>query len=136
MPYLVRDWMSTPVVVVDPDTTVSYAMTLMRRRNIHSVVVELSEQNRKYGIVTTTDIRDKIVAAERNPAETKIRDIMSGPIITGKAEWTLKECSRVMQERKIHHLPISDVEGNLIGMISATDIFMAVEETGWVDPSS
>jgi len=48
----------------------------------------------------------------------------------------LKECSRVMQERKIHHLPISDVEGNLIGMISATDIFMAVEETGWVDPSS
>ena len=136
MPYLVRDWMSSPVVVVDPDTTVSYAMTLMRRRNIHSVVVDTSEQNKQYGIVTTTDIRDKIVAAERNPAETKIRDIMSGPIFTGNAEWTLKECSRVMQERKFHHLPIADADGTLIGMISATDIFMAVEETGWVDPSS
>ena len=63
MPHRVRDWMSSPVVVVSPDTTVSYAMTLMRRRNIHSVVVDISEKNKQYGIVTTTDIRDKIVAA-------------------------------------------------------------------------
>ncbi len=133
MPHLVRDWMSTPVVVVDPDTTVSYAMTLMRRRNIHSVVVDISEKNKQYGIVTTTDIRDKIVAADRNPAETRVREIMSGPIITGRAEWTLAECSRVMQEKKFHHLPIADEHGTLIGMISATDIFMAVEEIGWVD---
>ena len=136
MPNLVRDWMSSPVVVVDPDTTVSYAMTLMRRRNIHSVVVDTSGKNRQYGIVTTTDIRDKIVAAERNPTETKVGEIMSGPIVTGQPEWTLKECSRVMQEKKIHHLPIADDQGTLIGMISATDIFMAVEETGWVDPSA
>jgi CBS-domain-containing membrane protein len=41
-----------------------------------------------------------------------------------------------MQKNKFHHLPIADEDGTLIGMISATDIFMAVEETGWVDPSS
>lgn len=135
MPHLVRDWMSSPVVVVDPDTTVSYAMTLMRRRNIHSVVVDVSEKNKQYGIVTTTDIRDKIVAVNRNAAETHVREIMSGPIITGKAEWTLAECSRVMQEKKFHHLPIADEHGTLTGMISATDIFMAVEEAGWEEPS-
>ncbi|HQV94586.1 MAG TPA: CBS domain-containing protein [Anaerolineales bacterium] len=133
MPNLVRDWMSSPVVVVDSDTTVSYAMTLMRRRNIHSVIVELNEKNKEYGIVTTTDIRDKIVAVNRNAAETHVREIMSGPIITGKAEWTLAECSRLMQEKKFHHLPITDEHGTLTGMISATDIFMAVEEIGWVE---
>ena len=133
MPHLVRDWMSSPVVVVDPDTTVSYAMTLMRRRNIHSVVVDISEKNKQYGILTTTDIRDKIVAANRDPAESHVREIMSGPIITGKAEWTLAECSRVMQEKKFHHLPIADEHGTLTGMISATDIFRAVEEIGWVE---
>jgi len=127
--------MSSPVVVVDPDTTVSYAMTLMRRRNIHSVIVELNEKNKEYGIVTTTDIRDKIVAVNRNAAETHVRDIMSGPVVTGKAEWTLAECSRVMQEKKFHHLPITDEHGTLSGMISATDIFMAVEEAGWEEPS-
>jgi CBS domain-containing protein len=131
MPHLVRDWMSSPVVVVDPDSSVSYAMTLMRRRKIHSVVVNISEKNPSYGIVTTTDIRDKIVAEGRNPAETTVREIMSGPIITGRADWTLMECSKLMQEHKFHHLPVADENGNLIGLISATDIFMSVEEQGW-----
>ncbi|GAB4447265.1 MAG: hypothetical protein OHK0041_06800 [Anaerolineales bacterium] len=131
MPNTVRDWMSSPVVVVDPDSSVSYALTLMRRRKIHSVVVDISDKNPAYGIVTTTDIRDKIVAADRNPAETTVREIMSGPIITARPEWTLKECSRVMQEHRIHHLPVADESGTLIGIISATDIFTAVEETGW-----
>ena len=129
MPYLVRDWMSSPVVVVDRDTTVSYAMTLMRRRHIHSVIV--TGKDRTYGILTTTDIRDKIVAEERNPAETSVGSIMSGPLVLAKPDWTLIECSRVMQEHHIHHLPVQGESGALVGLISATDIFMAVEETGW-----
>src|ERR1044071_1042808 len=133
MPHTVRDWMSSPVVVVSPDTTVSYAMTLMRRRNIHSVVVDMSGPNTAYGIVTTTDIRDKIVAEGRNPAETRIKEIMSGSVITGRPEWTLMECSKLMQEHHFHHLPIADDFGVLVGMISATDIFVAVEEAGWED---
>ncbi len=131
MPHTIRDWMSTPVVVVDADTSVSHAMTLMRRRNIHSVVVDISDKNPAYGIVTTTDIRDKIVGSSRNPANTLVREIMSGPIITGRADWTLMECSKVMQEHKFHHLPVADEHGVLVGLISATDIFMAVEEAGW-----
>jgi len=133
MPHTVRDWMSSPVVVVDPDSSVKYALTLMRRRKIHSLVVSISERNPKYGIVTSTDIRDKIVAQGRNPAEMTVREIMSGPLITGNPDWTLMECSRVMQENHIHHLPIADESGALIGLISATDIFVAVEEAGWED---
>lgn len=129
MPYLVRDWMSKPVIVVDRDSTVSYAMTLMRRRNIHSVVV--TDKDRQYGIVTTTDIRDKIVGQDRNPSETSVGEIMSGPLVLAKPNWTLMECSRVMQENNFHHMPVQDESGVLVGLISATDIFRAVEETGW-----
>jgi CBS domain-containing protein len=131
MPNTVRDWMSSPVVVVDPDSSVKYTLTLMRRRKIHSVVVAMSEKNPQYGIVTSTDIRDKIVAAGRNPAEMSVREIMSGPIVTGNPDWTLMQCSQVMQEKDIHHLPIADEGGTLIGLISVTDIFWAVEEAGW-----
>ena len=131
MPNTVRDWMSKPVVVVDPDSSVKYALTLMRRRKIHSVVVAMSEKNPTYGIVTSTDVRDKIVAVGRNPAETSVREIMSGPIVTGNPDWTLMQCSQVMQERHIHHLPIADESGALIGLISVTDIFAAIEEIGW-----
>ena len=131
MAHTVNSWMSKPVIVVDPDSSVSHAMTLMRRRNIHSVVVDITEDNPAYGIITTTDIRDKIVASDRNPAETRVREIMSGPIVTARPEWSLKECSQQMQERNIHHMPVANKDGVLIGIISATDIFIAVEESGW-----
>lgn len=132
MTHTVRDWMSSPVVVVDADTSVSHAMTLMRRRHIHSVVVDGSEQSKGYGIVTSTDVMDKIVGQGRDPANTRVRDIMSGPVITGRPDWTLMECSQVMQAHNFHHLPIADERGTLIGLISATDIFVAVEEVGWI----
>lgn len=131
MPTKVRDWMSRPVVVVDPDSSVSYALTLMRRRNIHSVVVSIPGQANTYGIITTTDIRDKIIASDRIPAETRVREIMTAPVLCADPEWTLKECSLKMQEHGIHHMPVADKNGALIGLISATDIFMAAEETGW-----
>ena len=116
------------MAVVGPDTMVSYAMTLMRRRNIHSVVVALNTTRQQYGIVTSTDIRDKIVAEDRNPSNTRVQDIMSGPIITVPADASLTQCSRLMHERQIHHLPVADEHGILVGMISTTDIFTAVEE--------
>lgn len=131
MPNHVRDWMSSPVIVVDPDSSVSYALTLMRRRNIHSVVVSTDEKNPSYGIITSTDIRDKIMAAGRSPAETRVRDIMTAPVITANPDWTLQECSTTMQEHHIHHMPVADEAGNLIGIISATDLFAAAEEIGW-----
>jgi len=131
MPDRVRDWMSSPVLVVDPDTPVSYALTLMRRRHVHSLVVNITEDNLTYGIITSTDIRDKIIAAERNPAETRVRDIMTAPVFTARPDWTLKECSIKMQEYNIHHMPVMNEEGELVGIISATDIFTAAEEIGW-----
>jgi CBS-domain-containing membrane protein len=49
--------------------------------------------------------------------------------------WTLVECSQKLQQHRIHQvpaaLPVVDANGNLIGMISATDIFRAAEEIGW-----
>lgn len=132
MNHLVRDWMSSPVTVVDPDSSVTYALTLMRRRNIHSVIILLEEDHQsRYGIVTTTDIRDKIIAKDRNPAETTVREIMTIPVLIARPDWTLKECSIRMQEKGIHHMPVTDADNNLVGLISATDLFIAAEEIGW-----
>ena len=134
MPALVRNWMSKPVIVVDADSSVSYAMTLMRRRGVNSLVVVIDDKKLSYGILTSTDIRDKIIATERNPAEMRARDIMTAPVITADPEWTLKECSIQMQKYRIHHMPVADSNGGLIGLISATDLFMAAEEIGWGNP--
>ena len=125
--------MSKPVIVVDRDSSVSYALTLMRRRGLHNIVVDLTRSGERpsYGILTTTIIRDKIVGEDRDPVETRVRDIVSSPVITGKPEWTLKEASQLMEKYKFHHLPVTDDLGALVGIISDTDIFMAAEEVGW-----
>ncbi len=127
----VGEWMSSPVIVVDPDSAVSFALTLMRRRSVHSVVVSITEDKLTYGIVTTTDIRDKILAADRNPSEVRVREIMTAPVLTAKPGWTLRECSQKMQAHNIHHMPVVDDNGELVGIISATDLFRAAEEIGW-----
>ena len=133
MPIHVRDWMSSPVIVIDPDCSVSYALTLMRRRRIHSLVISGNGDEPMYGIITTSDIRDKIISAERNPAETRVGEIMSVPILSAHPDWTLKECSTKMQAHNIHHMPVIDDQGTLVGLISATDLFFAAEEIGWAD---
>jgi CBS domain-containing protein len=131
MPDKVRDWMSSPVIVIDRDCSVSYALTLMRRRNIHSLLINSNDDQNPYGIITTTDIRDKIIGVDRNPASTRVSEIMTVPLLSAHGDWTLKQCSIKMQENNIHHLPVIDDQGVLVGLISATDLFIAAEEIGW-----
>jgi CBS domain-containing protein len=127
---LVRDWMMDLVVFIDPDASVSEALTVMRRRYIHSLIVNRTETNPDYGILTSTDISDKIIALERNPAHVLAREIMNSPLITVNTVMTLKECAALMNEHCIHHLPVVDDKGNLVGMISATDFLVAAEDMG------
>ncbi len=133
MPHTVGDTMTTPVVTVKPDATVAAALTLMRRKGIHSVVVEPENSSDRYGIVTMTDIVKKIAAQDLDPRTIRVRDIMTLPIVTASPQWSLKECANRMMALNVRHLPVADGDGRLVGMISNTDIFMAVEERGWED---
>ena len=134
MTHAVRDWMSSPVVVIPSEMPVNYALTLMRRRGIRSLVVDLAGfETPQYGILTTTDIRDKIVGKGVDPKTVTVAEILTSPIVCARADWSLPEASRKMHELGIHHLPVADDQGALIGMITSTDIFFAVEEGGW-DP--
>jgi CBS domain-containing membrane protein len=134
MTHTVRDWMSSPVIVVPAEMPVRYALTLMRRRGIRSVVVDLSTPEKPlYGILTTTDIRDKIVGPGLDAGQVTVAEIMTSPVVCADPEWSLPDASRKMQEIGVHHLPVQDSRGSLIGMISSTDIFIAVEEGGWAE---
>ena len=127
MQFTVGDWMIDLVVFVDPEHSVDEALALMRRRYIHSLIVSKTEDSPEYGIITSTDICDKIVAQERNPAKTKVKEIMNSPLITVTRAMSLKECSLIMKEHHIHHLPVVDEHNIPVGMISAADFLVAAE---------
>jgi CBS domain-containing protein len=128
--FTVREWMNDLVVFVDPDATVSDALALMRRRYINSLIVKKTDTNPEYGILTSTDIVDDIIAQEQNPSKVKVRDLMSSPVISVHQSVTLKDCAQMMNDHRIHHLPVIDDNENVIGMISATDFLVAAEAMG------
>jgi CBS domain-containing protein len=127
---LVKDWMMDLVVYIEPDKTVLEALSIMRRRYLNSLIVKKSHNNPEYGIITSTDICDKIVAQEQNPAQTKVQDIMTSPLVTVNPEQTIYDCAKTMSEHHIHHMPVMDENGQLVGMISATDFLVVAEALG------
>ncbi len=130
---LVKDWMIDLVVYIDPDSTVLEALSIMRRRYLNSLIVNTTDDNPEYGIVTSTDICDKIVAQGRDPGKTKIRDVMTAPLISVSPKQTIFECARRMSEHHIHHLPVVNKDKAVIGMISATDFLVVAEALGYGD---
>ncbi len=127
MDFTVREWMVTLIVFVEPDATVKHALSLMRRRYIHSLIVNKTESSPEYGIITSTDISDKIIAQQRDPSKTLVSEIMSTPLTSVSQSTSLQDCARLMNKLKVHHLPVADDAGELIGMISATDFLVVAE---------
>ena len=128
MDFTVREWMMTLIVEIDPDATVKEALSLMRRRYINSLVVKKTETNPEYGIVTTVDVCDKIIAQNRDPSKLKVRDIMTSPLISISQSAGIQDCAKLMLSLKSRHLPVRDDEtGELIGMVSATDFLVIAE---------
>jgi signal-transduction protein with cAMP-binding, CBS, and nucleotidyltransferase domain len=102
----------------------------MRHRYTDSLIVEKTATNPAYGIVTTIDISDKIVAQGKNPAETKIRELMVSPLITVPLEMPIGDCAALMHQNHIHHLPVANKEGKIVGMISSSDFLVVAEAMG------
>jgi len=102
----------------------------MRHRYATSLIVVKTDTNPVYGIVTSINICDKIVAQGNDPKKTKIREIMASPVITVPPEMPITECAAEMKEYRIHHLPVADSKGNIIGMIAAMDLLMVAEAMG------
>jgi CBS domain-containing protein len=126
----VKDWMKDLVLFIDPDATVNEGLSIMRHRYSNSIIVNKTPTNLEYGIVTSIDICDQIVAQGHNPSKTKMREIMVSPVITVSGSMDLKECAAKMKALRVHHLPVADDQGRIIGMISATDFLVVAEAMG------
>jgi CBS domain-containing protein len=107
---------SRPLVTCDPDQTVAEAARRMRDQQVSSLVVRA----RPPGLVTASDLRDRVLAAGRS-GETPVAAVMSAPLRTMPASATLGELLLCMVDHGIHHLPLTS-EGRLVGMVTDTDL--------------
>jgi isocitrate dehydrogenase len=129
-PHTVEEIMTAPVVTVPASMSIEDALHLMREKKIHSVVVEPDRPGAAYGIMTQRDVLRKIVAADRPVFHVTVSDLMSSPLITVSPDTTIKQCSIIMLDANIRRAVVMK-GGQLVGIVSDTDIFQSVEERGW-----
>jgi isocitrate dehydrogenase len=128
--YTVASVMKKPVARIPATATVAEAIHRMHERGISSILVEPQGPGRPYGIMTKRDVLSKVVAPGKDPEKLRVADLMSSPVITVPPTTSLRECSALMLEKDIRRLLVAQ-GGEIIGVVSDTDIFAAVEERGW-----
>ena len=75
----VKDFMTKNVITIGVNESVLYAAKLMHQQDVGDLVV--MESNVPKGIVTERDLVRRVMA-QKKPLETKVSEIMSGPLIT------------------------------------------------------
>jgi CBS domain-containing protein len=119
IPIKAEDIMVTEVAVMDEDISVKKAAEIMAQEGVSAIIVTVEEKAK--GIVTERDIIKRIVAEDKNAKKTKMKEIMSSPLVTIEPNTDLEEAARLMFEKKIKNLPVTH-ENRLIGLINLQDI--------------
>ena len=119
----VRDVLASKVNGVEsttPDTTVLDAVQQMNEHKIGALVV--MDGGQVVGMFTERDVLRRIVGDERNPAATKVGQVMTSKVICCDVNDDLDEVATLMRTRRIRHVPVCNGDGKLMGMVSIGDL--------------
>ena len=122
VPDVVRDQI---LACLAPDATVRAAARLMTERNLGSVLIV--EDGHLAGIFTERDMVCRVVAADRDPDQTPLADVMTEEPDTVAPETTALDALRRMDDGGYRHLPVVE-RGRLVAIVSRRD-FAGVEQT-------
>ena len=98
----VRDFMNPSVVTITPGESAALAARLLARHNLGALPV-CGEGGVLRGIVTDRDIVLRCVAAEEDPAQTPVRDIMTRGCAVVSPGDDAREATRLMAVRQAGH---------------------------------
>ena len=107
------------VWTVGPDQTVLDAIRILAEKDIGALVVV--EDDRPIGIFSERDYVRKVFVKGKTSPTTRVREVMSAPVVSVGLNTTVEQCMATMSSRRIRHLPVID-NGRLVGMLSITDL--------------
>ena len=116
----IRDIMSTPVIRIHPEETVTVAARMLERSNIGALPV-CGSDGRMCGLLTDRDIVTRCLAAGRSPSTTAVREIMTTGVVSAPPDMELGLAAGLMGRRQIRRLPVTE-NGKLGGMRSLGDV--------------
>ncbi len=112
--------MTRKIKSIQANVSITEAAKTMYENHIPSILVK--EDEKIVGLVSHLDISIALAVYGKKP-ESKIRDIMSSPVVSVKSSHSILDAIELMLERKIHELPVIDNE-KIQGIISASDLMV------------
>jgi len=115
----IGDYMISPILSIDLESSVQEAAQFMLAHNIGSVLVKEFEEY--VGIVTETDLTRKVLGKGLNAESTPVSEIMTSPILSLDCYLPVEEANRFMHKNKIRHLAVTEEE-KIVGILSVKDL--------------
>ena len=97
------------------------AAKYLREKQVRSVGI-LDSGGKLVGVVSQSDVSDKVAAENKCPAWMKVSEIMSTELLTVTPEASFDECLRLMEENGVYHLLILGPDQKYLGMMSVSDL--------------
>lgn len=120
-----RDLMTGDVKYIQEDATIKETIIGMKKEGTSSFIVDRKDDDDAYGIITRKDIVAKVVETGRDLEYTKVKDIMTKPLLMVSPGLDIKNVVRLMKMANIRRAPVFDGK-QIVGIISNTDIIEAL----------
>lgn len=113
------------VFSISEDMTVHDAARYLREKGVRAVGV-CSKEGKLVGVISQSDISDKVAAENKCPAWLRVAEIMTKDLVTVPPETPLDACMRLMDQYGFYHLLVLDEKARFLGMISVTDLLKLI----------
>lgn len=104
-----------------PEESLTAAASIMWHRDCGAVPI-VDAQRRVVGIITDRDICIGVTSLNARARGIRISEVMSGNPVTCTEDDHVDYALRLMAERQVHRLPVTDGDGVLVGMVSLVDL--------------
>ena len=115
-----REVMTDRVIRIDPEETVAVAARTLVHYNIGALPV-CGRDGKLCGVVTDRDLVTRCLASQRQPENTRVRDVMTGQVVSASPEMDTGAAAHLMGRQQIRRLPVVE-NGKLCGMVSLGDL--------------
>jgi CBS domain-containing protein len=102
-----------------PKDSVLGAVETMCSKKVGSLLV--CEQGLPVGIITERDLMTDVVLARRDPATTRVDEVMATDVVCVNTATTTEEAMAIMTERRCRHLPVVE-SSRIVGIVSIGDL--------------
>ncbi len=109
------------IAAVALDATVADAINKMLDHHVGAVAV-VDNEFRVAGIFTERDVLRKLALSRLDPQTTSVRELMTTPVDMATLRTGPGEALTTMLERHFRHLPVTDDNGKLLGVLSIRNL--------------